>query len=360
MKNLDIKEYLKYAELQLAAEAFIADQVTGTLSGSGAELVTVLTFGNGRNSRFADAEAKKIATHWKALDQIKNTDTGFSGTLFVCIVDDAATGAKAGDQVISLRSTEYIDDSVRDSIATNTMEIQETGWAWGQIADMEAWYSKLKDGKKITGALAVTGYSLGGHLATAFNILHGSEAKEIVTFNGAGVGKIVQGDLASAIKLFAELRNNPTKIVDRLNVLKVSSEYMALREQLAAKTVTLDSAISTLNAKIVQASGGGNQELPASENLEGLKLMLVALQQIQRIQAEVKRTGGLSSGGAGLEPKKVPDEQIEGENLDYRMAVLLTSKLSLAATLAAGAAQASGGKVQLTDADLHGAKTSPQ
>ena len=43
-------------------------------------------------------------------------------------------------------------------------------------------------------SFAVTGYSLGGHLATVFNLLHGPSApasdrapiKEIVTFNGAG------------------------------------------------------------------------------------------------------------------------------------------------------------------------------
>lgn len=360
MSQPTISSFLKYAELQLAAEAFITDEKTDVLYGANLPLINALTIGNFRNSKFSEMQAVRFSEHWEALDQKKNSGSGFSGTLFRCTLDDPSTGAKKGEFVISLRSTEFIDDAVRDSISTNTMEIQETGWAWGQIADMEAWYLKLKEKNMITGRLTVTGYSLGGHLATAFNMLHGGDAKEIVTFNGAGVGKIVQGDLASAIKLFTELRSNPVAVVDRLNGLKVSAEYVALRDQIKAKTLTIDNAISTLSAKIVQASGGGNQELPPAPNLEGLKLMMVALQQIQRIQTEVARTGGLTSGGAGAEPKKVLDASIEAENLDYRMAVLLTSKLSLAATLAAGAAQASGGKVNLTAADLHGVTPSLQ
>ena len=45
---------------------------------------------------------------------------------------------------MSFRSTEFIDDAARDNQATNTFEIKDTGFAWGQIADMEAWYAELK------------------------------------------------------------------------------------------------------------------------------------------------------------------------------------------------------------------------
>ena len=37
--------------------------------------------------------------------------------------------------------------------------------------------------------LTVTGYSLGGHLATAFNTLYPATSKATYTFNGAGVGR---------------------------------------------------------------------------------------------------------------------------------------------------------------------------
>ena len=75
------------------------------------------------------------------------------------------------------------------------MEISDKGWAFGQIADMEKWVQSLKkaeilgNGKEVS----VTGYSLGAHLATVFNILYNYEKSDIkfkqtFTFNGVGVG----------------------------------------------------------------------------------------------------------------------------------------------------------------------------
>jgi len=39
---------------------------------------------------------------------------------------------------MSFRSTEFADDAARDNEATNKLEIKDHGWAFGQIADMEA------------------------------------------------------------------------------------------------------------------------------------------------------------------------------------------------------------------------------
>ena len=62
---------------------------------------------------------------------------------------------------------------------------------------MEDFYAELKATGKIssTDFFYVTGYSLGGHLATAFNLLRqeAGEAERIVhtyTFNGAGTRKL--------------------------------------------------------------------------------------------------------------------------------------------------------------------------
>lgn len=145
-----------------------------------------------------------------------------------------------------------------------------------------------------------------------------------------------------------------------MQAFKVSAEYITLHDQLKAKTLTVGAAISKLNASIVAATGGGNQELPPGENLEGLKLMMVALQQIQRLQTEVDRTGKLESGGKGKKPWEVPNELVAAEDFNYRMAMLLTSKLSKAASLLDGFNQASGQKALLTSADLHGVAPSPQ
>lgn len=102
-------DYLKYANLQMAAEAFLA-----TDSGEpkiGTDFIKALTDGNLHASKFTETQAKDFADHWIAVDQRINSGTGFSGTLFKCIQDDPITGAKAGELVLSFRSTEFIDEA---------------------------------------------------------------------------------------------------------------------------------------------------------------------------------------------------------------------------------------------------------
>src|SRR5690606_2922707 len=131
-----------------------------------------------------------------------------SGTVFRCIKDDPLTGAKADELVMSFRSTEFIDDAARDNMATNTLEIADTGIAWGQNRDMVNWYTALTEpGGVLAGqSFSVTGYSLGGHLATAFNLIYAA-AKETVTFNGAGVGAYdpKANSLATLVRKFTDL-----------------------------------------------------------------------------------------------------------------------------------------------------------
>ena len=111
-----IADYLKYANLQMAAEAFLA-WPDGALKD---DIKQALIDGNNHASKFTATQADDFLTHWKVVAQCPNTTTGFSGTLFQCIQDDPATGAKAGELTISFRSTEFIDDAIRDSAATNT------------------------------------------------------------------------------------------------------------------------------------------------------------------------------------------------------------------------------------------------
>ena len=75
------------------------------------------------------------------VDQRANTTTGFSGTLFRARNTVEALGIRKDELVISMRSTEFIDDAVRDD-ATNH-GILNTGWAWGALSDMEDWYQSL-------------------------------------------------------------------------------------------------------------------------------------------------------------------------------------------------------------------------
>ncbi|WP_138856475.1 hypothetical protein [Inhella inkyongensis] len=187
-----IADLLKYADLQMAAEAFlVATNDPAKTPFKGQALIDALTEGNKHASRFTKAQAEHFEKHWAVEAQQSNTRTGFSGTVFRCHTDAPLTGAKAGEVVMCFRSTEFVDDAARDNESTNVLEIKETGFAWGQLRDMEAWYQQLiQDGKLAEGQFSLTGYSLGGHLASAFNEMHPTAAKQVVTFNGAGIGAV--------------------------------------------------------------------------------------------------------------------------------------------------------------------------
>lgn len=212
MATPTITDYLKYTNLQMAAEAFLADD-DGTLK---LNIKQALIDGNKHASFFTESEATKFvdpATGWTVLDQKVNTGAGFSGTLF--------KNNQTGELVISFRSTEFIDDAARDNEATNKLEIGDFGFAFGQLADMEKWYGELaRAGGPLDGkAFSVTGYSLGGHLATAFNLMHPGAASQVVTFNGAGIGKIGDGSLEDT---YAKLP-------------QMLAQFQALRDQAAAQ-----------------------------------------------------------------------------------------------------------------------------
>jgi len=140
-----IPEMLKYATLQMATEALYGfnaktrpNQAPGDLLSNTGHFndpltADILTTGNEHASRFAPAEAEKFVKDWIVIDHLSNTTTGFSGTLFYNEAEN--------QYVLSIRSTEFIDDTLRDSVATNGMEIKEFGWVFGQISDMEAWYA---------------------------------------------------------------------------------------------------------------------------------------------------------------------------------------------------------------------------
>ncbi|AVT22160.1 hypothetical protein C7Y68_20820 [Paracidovorax avenae] len=119
-----------------------------------------------------------------------------------------------GELVLSFRSTEFADDAARDNQATNTLEIKEKGWAFGQIADMEAWFQTLRSRGLIgdTEQVTVTGYRLGGHLAAAFTQLReekndGGRIAATYTFNGAGGGVLKDGaKLGDFVRVFQTVR----------------------------------------------------------------------------------------------------------------------------------------------------------
>lgn len=262
-------DLLKFANLQMAAEAFLNKD--GTKRYSGDDLIKALVEVNNHVSKFTPAQAADFEQHWVVRDQEPDTNTGFSGTLFECIKDDPATGAKVGELVMSFRSTEFIDDAVRDNQATNVEEIKEHGWAFGQLDDLEQWYqTSLKDHIKPdqpggSRKLTVTGYSLGGHLATAFNLLHQSDydvtIQNVVTFNGAGVGTIGNdpadaGQLKDMLQTFHDRRSGGLGGGSLLSTASGQQAYLASAYSLGAGTPANDIDV----AKSCPVTGYGGDE----------------------------------------------------------------------------------------------------
>jgi pimeloyl-ACP methyl ester carboxylesterase len=129
----------------------------------------------------------------------------------------------------------------------------------GQIADMEAWYSKLRGpNSPLAGQqFSVTGYSLGGHLATAFSLLRREEyetgqvednpVRQVVTFNGAGVGIVKEGSLTAALNYFKTLRASTDAIVATFGNSELAGKYRTINENLKNGTWSVDQAKSALD-----------------------------------------------------------------------------------------------------------------
>ncbi|MCW5797452.1 MAG: hypothetical protein KIT40_03045 [Nitrospira sp.] len=145
------------------------------------------------NTRFTGVLVERFLNQYDIIDHHANDATGFSATL----MRDKTTG----EYTLSFRSTEakHQDaggDWERDGLPGADGEIAGTGFALAQLVSMEKYYRALKaDPAKLpAGALLnVTGYSLGGHLATVFTELHANEVQATYTFNGAGRGRINGG-----------------------------------------------------------------------------------------------------------------------------------------------------------------------
>ena len=365
----EISTYLKYANLQMAAEAFIAPRNSApSTPAAGALLTGVLTVGNTRSSKFTQVQADEFVKDWTVVEHISNTATGFSGTLFRALRSDESTGIIAGELVLSFRSTEFLDDSARDNQATNSMEIKPYGWAFGQIADMENWYQSLRSSGKIPGGtdVAVTGYSLGGHLATAFNLLRredpltsgaGIPISATYTFNGAGVGELKPGvRLSDVIREFDRQRTNSAGDAIVFSEPDAQVQYQTYRGMFNAGSGDISaqaardaaSSVKALRTTVGSPEAGIPVYWPTVRN-EQLGLLQEALERIAIVEAEARRVPGLGAGASGADgPQSVQGPgSIQAIQLDYQLAVLLAQrKTNPSAGVIGGGAQAVWGREQ--------------
>lgn len=286
--------YLKYANLQMAAEAFLADGKIGN------DLKNALEVGNKHSSVFPSTLATEFASEWEVVKHQKNTSTGFSGTLF--------KHRLTNEYVLSFRSTEFIDDQVRDSEVTNK-GIKESGWAFGQISDMWDWWQNEVDPALNGAQVAVTGYSLGGHLAYAFHrmLAENGEAGRIAamyTFNGAGTGEIVRGRLNDIVDAFKTTWKGSAQNGGGFYDPAVRALYLDL---LARPAGALSRADAANAIALVQS--------PYNDSAEA-RLLADAVGRVLKVQDSVDYVAGI----AGAD--KVPGAEIAATNVAYWVGVL--------------------------------------
>jgi hypothetical protein len=322
-------DLLKYVDLQMAAEAFLVD-ATGAFVPN---LPKALTDGNELVSRFTQTQAKEFLKHWRVVTQMPNTKTGFSGTVFECRVDDPLTGAKARERVLSLRSTEFVDDHLRDNQATNTLEIFATGFAWGQLRDLEDWYAQLvRDGELVPGTFGLTGYSLGGHLATAFNEMHPGAVRQVVTFNGAGIGgHDPNKPLLGLVTQFADLAkaNQDGSSKFSFNHPGLTQIYSRVRDSAKAGQRVADADHSALQQLVVDLSIDG-MDVQSRQQAERV---LQAVGNLRSIQNQLDYLGTVSRPRG---PAAVALNELAAFDLDYQMAVLSVGQHTDSAGLLGG------------------------
>lgn len=221
-----IRTWLNFALQQMAAESYLDQFISGSRS-----FVRVLTNGNNNENvvpvgeftgktRFVDlsgvptasqimGSAQAFDARYDVIDHHANDASGFSATL----MQDITTG----EYTLSFRSTEprpSIEggDAERDGLFADGLtpaadgEIGLRGFAFGQLIAMERYYLELTTSGKLPvgGTLNVTGFSLGGHLATVFTELHASQVAQTTVFNASGRGRIDGFSGTDAATLSAE------------------------------------------------------------------------------------------------------------------------------------------------------------
>lgn len=272
--NQNIGSLYQFLLQQMAADAYLDDIPPGSID----ELRKALIRGNNRQdlelptngvTRFTAVQADEFLQRYLVIHQLSDNPSLDQPTTFNGIPLDSGFSAtlireKGTDNyTLAIRSTEIKPwseggDRERDASGADLM-LGLQGFAWAQIDTMEKYYAWLKSsGMLPAGArLNVTGYSLGGHLATVFTELHRTDPAvqfgETVTFNAPGRG-FAMGSIEEMLAFYRSVLANPDVYVpantDRsayaaylnakaasgpLNGLSIYKDWRALWAQLATQ-----------------------------------------------------------------------------------------------------------------------------
>ena len=160
-------------------------------------------------NRFTPIQARELTSHFQVIHQASDNPNGtrtgpvyYAGTNILANTGMSATLIQkrgTNEYTLAIRSTEYQPvskggDHDRDVDGADLTGIFVNGLALAQLSALEKYYAWLKEsGRLPQGAiLDVTGYSLGGHLATVFTEIHAADSdvvfRDTTTFNAAGRG----------------------------------------------------------------------------------------------------------------------------------------------------------------------------
>lgn len=188
--------------------------------------------GAGAYTKIPKEQADYFLDNYDIVDYYGNDNTGFSATTF--------KNKHTSEITISCRSTEYKEDYYKDAYGAD-QEISNNGTAIAQNISLVNYLEHLKslktvsNGKQVglleTSKLNITGYSLGGHLASsAYQYLksEGYSNLQLYVFNGPGVGNVSAPNNISntTTENFGYLKQdllNYTNIINMFEILKVQN-----------------------------------------------------------------------------------------------------------------------------------------
>ena len=330
--------YLKFASLQMAAES---TELTRYISGA-IDFKTSLTLGNNRSSKFTNSLADDFVA---GLGSRRPQSTALGRASAAPFFKARRSDPSAGNRCRANSSSPFAPPSSSTTPRATTKRptrwsLVPFGWAFGQIADMKEWFDELNvDPGKLQGKnFSVTGYSLGGHLATAFNLLmyeagQADRIFETYTFNGAGVGEIKNGaSLTQAINAFRTGQNsgNTDLFTDSL----VRALYASVRSSLSNPAPT-QAEIDGAMAQVITAQTTA-RALPNSQTkilrLAQIDTLLLATKRVRSVFDEAERVkNGIDSGDANsAQAKGVAQSVIAAVKLDYQLGILRAKEMTQA------------------------------